>query len=476
MAKQYDLLVIGAGPGGYTAARKAAEFGMKVAVIERKTIGGTCVNRGCIPTKALLYASHMFHMMQNSDEFGVFTDFISFDFAKMQKYKDNAVAKYRESIEAGFKRQGVEVVYGKGTLRRERTVEVELAEGGREFFQGKYVIIATGAVPIMSGIPGADLSGVWDSDRLLAAKSWNFDRLTIIGGGVIAVELATIFNNLCSHVTIVEKRKHLMAPMDDIMSQELENDLRQKGISLYCDSTVTELVQGEGGLWCTITPNGGGESVVTRAGQVLVAVGRRPNTAGLTGEDVSLEMKDGKIAVTQEFETSEPGVYAIGDVCTKTQLAHVAAAEAVYVVERLAGKPHSIRLQAVPSGMFVPLPIVPNCIYTDPEIATVGITEEGAKRAGLKVRCGHFSMRENGKSIISGSENGFIRLVFEAYSNTIVGAQMMCPRATDMIGEIATAIANGLTAEEMSFAMRAQPTYNEGIGAAIADAMAHGPS
>lgn len=476
MAKQYDLLVIGAGPGGYTAALKAAEFGMRVAVIERKTIGGTCVNRGCIPTKALLYASDMFHMMQNSDEFGVFTDFISFDFAKMQKYKDQAVAKYRESIAAAFERKNVEIVYGKGILRRDRTVEVELAEGGKEFYQGTHVIIATGAVPVMSGIPGTDLPGVWDSDRLLSAKSWNFDRLTIIGGGVIAVELATIFNNLCSHVTIVEKQKRLMAPMDDIMSQELENDLRQKGITLYCDSTVTELVQGDGGLWCTITPNGGGEPVTARAGQVLVAIGRRPNTEGLTGSDVSLKMDGGKLAVSQEFETSEPGVYAIGDVCTKTQLAHVAAAEAVYVVERLAGRSHSIRLQAVPSGMFVPLPIVPNCIYTDPEIATVGITEEGAKRAGLKVRCGHFSMRENGKSIISGSENGFIRLVFEAYSNTIVGAQMMCPRATDMIGEIATAIANGLTAEEMSFAMRAQPTYNEGIGSAIADAMAHDPS
>ena len=219
---------------------------------------------------------------------------------------------------------------------------------------------------------------------LLSAKSWNFDRLTIIGGGVIAVELATIFNNLCSHVTIVEKQKRLMAPMDDIMSQELENDLRQKGITLYCDSTVTELVQGDGGLWCTITPNGGGEPVTARAGQVLVAIGRRPNTEGLTGSDVSLKMDGGKLDALSQSETSEPGVYAIGDVCTKTQLAHVAAAEAVYVVERLAGRSHSIRLQAVPSGMFVPLPIVPNCIYTDPEIATVGITEEGAKRAGSR--------------------------------------------------------------------------------------------
>lgn len=164
MAKQFDVIVIGAGPGGYTAALKAAEFGLKVAVIETKKIGGTCVNRGCIPTKALLYASGMFRMMQNCDEFGVSTDFISFDFQKMQSYKKKAVDRYRGSVEGLFEKNHVEVIYGKGTLRRGRTVEVELAEGGREFFEGKTVILAAGAVPMMNEIPGADLPGVWNSD------------------------------------------------------------------------------------------------------------------------------------------------------------------------------------------------------------------------------------------------------------------------------------------------------------------------
>lgn len=335
MAKQFDVIVIGAGPGGYTAALKAAEFGLKVAVIETKKIGGTCVNRGCIPTKALLYASGMFRMMQNCDEFGVSTDFISFDFQKMQSYKKKAVDRYRGRVEGLFEENHVEVIYGKGTLRRGRTVEVELAEGGREFFEGKTVILAAGAVPMMNEIPGADLPGVWNSDRLLAAKSWNFDRLTIMGGGVIAVEFATLFNNLCSNVTIVEKKKHLMAPMDDVMSTALERVLRRKGIQVYCDSTVTELSQGENGLNCVITPNKGGEPIRTRAGQVLMAIGRKPNVQGLCGPDVSLEMKNGKIAVSPGFETSEPGVYAIGDVCADIQLAHVAAAQGTYVVEKL---------------------------------------------------------------------------------------------------------------------------------------------
>lgn len=471
MAEKFDVIVIGAGPGGYTAALKSAGFGLKTLLIEAKKIGGTCVNQGCIPTKALLHASNMFHMMQNCDEFGVSTDFIAFDFSKMQDYKRKAVAKEREHIEARLKKAGVEIVYGRAMLRRERTVEVELTEGGKEFFQGNAVILATGAAPVISPIPGADLPGVWTSDRLLASENWNFDRLTIMGGGVIAVELATIFHSLCSRVTIVEKQKHLMATMDDVMSAELEKDLRDKGIEVICDATVTEIMQEEGGLSCVITPNEVGEPMKRQAGQVLMAIGRKPVMDGLFGDDVVLEMKQGRPVLNENFETSEPGVYAIGDMSAGIQLAHVAAAQGTYVAEKIAGKPHSIRLSSVPSGMYAALPIVPNCIYTEPEIATVGLTEEMAKAKGLQVRCGHFSMRENGKSIISGDENGFIRLIFEAYTNTLVGAQMMCPRATDMVGELATAIANGLTAQQMSFAMRAQPTYNEGIGAAIADAM-----
>lgn len=445
MARNFDVVVIGAGPGGYTAAQKAVQHGLSAALVEAGKIGGTCVNRGCIPTKALLHASNMFHMMQNCDVFGVSTDFIAFDFGKMQKYKKEAVLKYREGIEAGFQLQNVEIIHGTAILRRDRSVEVELADGGREFIQGNAVIFATGASPVMNDIPGAGLGGVWDSDRLLAGENWNFDRLTIMGGGVIAVEFATIFNNLCSSVTIVEKEKHLMAPMDDVMSAELEQELRRKGIQVYCGATVTEIMEEEGSLSCVIMPGDGSSPFKTRAGQVLMAIGRRPDVGRLFGRDISLKMQDGKIAVNNDFETSEPGVFAIGDVSARTQLAHVAAAQGTYVVEKLAGKPHSVKLEVVPKGMYVSLPIVPNCIYTDPEIATVGITEENAGKCKLKVRCGHFSMRENGKSIIS-QGNGHDR-------------------------EIATAIANGLTAREMSFAMRAQPTYNEGIGAAIEDAM-----
>lgn len=468
MALNYDLVVIGAGPGGYTAALKAAALGMQVAVVDKDKVGGACVNRGCIPTKALLYASNIFSMMQRCDQFGVSTDFISFDYAKMQDYKKRSVQKYRKEIENLFRENGIDFIRGTATIRRERTVEV-VNESGREYLRAQNVIIATGARPLVPDIPGLRLPGVINSDRLLAAQNWNFDRVVILGGGVIGVEFATIFQALCSKVTILEKGPHLLGPMDTEVSIELEKQMRKKGISIYCNISLEEIVN-EDGLSCVVRLEDGTTTRI-KASQVIVAIGRKPYFEGLCGNDVNLEVKDGRLVVDEDFMTSEPGVYAIGDVVARTQLAHVAMAQGTYVVEKLAGKKHSIRLEAVPNGMYVSLPIVPSCIYTHPEIATVGITEQTAIQMGMKVRCGMYTMDGNGKSIISREEDGFIRLIFEAYTNTIVGAQMVCPRATDMIGEMATAIANGLTAEQLSLAMRAHPTYSEGIAAAIEDAM-----
>lgn len=468
MTQLYDLVIVGAGPGGYTAALQAADFGMKVAIIEEKEVGGVCVNRGCIPTKALLYASHIFSLMQTSDEFGIFTNEISFDYGKMQKYKERSVDTYRQEICRMFEEKKITVVQGKGILRRDRTVEVHGREG-KEFYQGKYILLSTGAKASVPPIPGSDLPGVVTSDRILSGKDWNYNRVVIIGGGVIGVEMATIFNNLCSQVTIIEKNDHLLGPMDDKVAGELEEILKAKGIQIYCDADQISIEKEDGLICCTKTAQG--EEIRQKAGIILIATGRKPDLTGLFGEDIHPEVKDGRLVVDKNFETSEPGVYAIGDLTADIQLAHVAAAQGTFVVENLAGKEHSIRLEVVPNGMFVSLPIVPSCIYTTPEIATVGITEETAKTYGMKVRVGHYSMRDNGKSIITRADDGFIRLVFEAYSNTIVGAQMICPRATDMIGEMATAIANGLSATQLSLAMRAHPTYSEGIKAAIEDAM-----
>ena len=471
MARNYDLVVVGAGPGGYTAALKAAEFGMKVAVVDQDKVGGVCINRGCIPMKALLHASNFFSMMQHCDEFGISADAISFDFAEMQDYKRTSVRQYRHGVEKLFEEGGVDFIRGTATIRRGKAVEV-VGNGVREYLQAGHIIIATGAAPVMPEFPGVRLPGVINSDQLLMSRKWSYDRVVILGGGVIGVEFATVFQALCSSVTVVEKGPHLLGPMDTEVAVALESQLAAKGINICCHSTI-EKIEEEEGLNCTILNHETGETSQVRAGQVIVAVGRKPFMDRLLGEDVSLEMdlKTGRLAVDSDFMTSEEGIYAIGDVVSQIQLAHVAMAQGTYVVEKIANRPHSIHLEAVPNGMYVSLPIVPSCIYTTPEIATVGITEQAAKEMGMKVRCGVYSMNDNGKSIITRKEDGFIRLIFEVYSHTLVGAQIVCPRATDMIGEMATAIANGLTAAQLSKAMRAHPTYSEGIAAAIEDAM-----
>ena len=467
MAVTYDLLVIGAGPGGYTAAIKAAELGLKTGVIEKEKLGGTCLNRGCIPTKALLHASSMFAMMQNCDEFGVSVEEMAFDFKKMQQCKKKAVHAYRRKVEEQFEKLGISLIQGTATIRRDKNVEVN-SPSGKEYYSAKHIIIATGASAKMPAIPGIDLEGIWNSDRLLAAESWNFDQITIVGGGVIGVEIATIFNNLCSKVTIIEQGGQLLGPMDHEVAKTLEEDLTRKGIQVYCNATLREIVR-DNGLVCHFTQ--GGKKLSVRSSQVLMAIGRTPYMEGLFGEDIEFDMDEGRLVTNEEFMTSQPGIYAIGDVSANIQLAHVAAAQGTYVVEKIAGIPHSIQLSVVPNGMYAKLPVVPSCIYTDPEIATVGLTEEGAKASGMRVLCGMYSMEGNGKSIISHERGGFVRLLFDAYSKILVGAQIVCPRATDMISEMATAIAAGLTAGQLQMAMRAHPTYSEGIGMAIEDAL-----
>lgn len=469
MAKRYDVLVIGAGPGGYTAAMKAAELGLKTGVIEKEKLGGTCLNRGCIPTKALLHASSLFAMMRNCDEFGVSVEGMAFDFGKMQQCKKKAVHAYRGKVEEQFEKLGVDLIHGTAVIHRDKHVEVN-SVSGKEEYSAENILIATGASAKMPDIPGINLEGVWNSDGILEAAAWNFDQITIVGGGVIGVEMATIFSNLYSAVTIIEQGSQLLGPMDHEVAKTLEEDLARKGIRIYCNAFLKEIVKdNNNSLVCHFTQGEKERSVHSR--QVLMAVGRTPYMEGLFGEDVEFEMERGRLVTDEEFMTSQPGIYAIGDVSADIQLAHVAAAQGTYVVEKIARIPHSIHLSVVPNGMYARLPVVPSCIYTDPEIATVGLTEERARAWGMRVVCGFYSMEGNGKSIISHERGGFVRMLFDAYSRILVGAQIVCPRATDMISEMATAIAAGLTAGQLQMAMRAHPTYSEGIGMAIEDAL-----
>ncbi len=470
--EQYDLIIIGAGPGGYTAAARAAGFGMKTALIEKGELGGACVNTGCVPAKALLQATAVYRDMLQASRFGIIADNVRFDWKKMQGYKEDSVKRFRSMIRRLLTKYEVDLIHGEATLHRENRVEVKTADGITEL-HGRNIILATGARQVIPDIPGVDLPQVMTSRQIMQVDDWNFDCLTVIGGGVIGVEISTIFAALGSRVTLLEKSSRLLENMDPVISEQMEENLRSKGIEVHCGVTVMEIKKrGEDTVFVNYREQGEWKSEA--ADRVLIAVGRKPDMKGVLADDCEVALQDGVPIIKGTYKTTQENVYAIGDTVARKRLAHVAASHAAYLIENLAGRGHRMQLTVVPNGMYVVLPVVPTCIYTDPEIAAVGFTEEDARVYNMKIKTGCAHMSENGKAILARAETGFVRLIFEAYTDTLVGAQIMCARATDMIGEMATAIANGLTAYQLSTAMRAHPTYSEAISMAIEDALKNG--
>ena len=472
MDHNFDLIVIGAGPGGYTAAEHAARQGLRVAVIERHKLGGCCINYGCIPTKAFIHASSLYSSLKNCGQFGLVAGETGFDFPAVCAYKDDAIARFRESVGQEFDQLGVVFIQGTAQIVREGVVSVTAAQGGKEVFRARHILIATGARAYKPPIPGIDLPGVVTSWEILGTPHWDYDQLVILGGGVVGVELASVFNAFGAKVTIIEQAPRLLGPMDQEISESLEKMLRRRGIDIYTEASATAIEQNADGRLCCRFRMKSGLPGQLEATRILAAAGRRAYLDGLTADGLTLETKDGRIAVDSNFQTSIPNVFAVGDVMETVQLAHLASAEGVCVVDKLCGNPPSVLLSTVPSCAFVELPVIPTCIHVNPEIASVGISEEQAIRHGISVSCGRYDIRTNGKAIISKESSGFIKLVFESHRKVLIGAQMMCPRASDMIGEMATAVANEMTARQLLSAMRAHPTFNEGIDEAIRDCLA----
>lgn len=467
MKASYDLIIVGAGPGGYIAAKKAASLGRSVLIIDKNEVGGTCVNRGCISTKALIHASMLYREMLDCEKFGLSADNIRFDLQKIYEYIDNSAAAMRQDLIEEFEKLGITYLNGEATVMLSKRVLVQMHNGEEGIYQGRNVLIATGAKANYLEIPGMNLPGVMTSEELLTANESQYKRMLVIGGGVIGLEIATAFNALGTEVTIVEAAERLLPKMDPEFAQALEEILVQRGIKIYKSSFMDSVEEKDGGLRGRFFANGKQEKADVDC--VLVSVGRSANTEGLFAPGLSIKTEKGKIVVDEFFMTSVPGVYAIGDVIEGVQLAHVASAQASYVVERMNGLAPTYMLDMVPSGLFVSMSIIPSCVYTDPEIASVGLSEEEAKRYHVPVRCGKYVMSSNGQSIIRKEKIGFIKVVFAADSDVLLGAQMLCPRATDMIGELATAIANGLTSRQLMYAMRAHPTFNEAVSGAVED-------
>lgn len=455
--KEYQLIVIGAGPGGYEAAIRAAQLGLTTALIERRDVGGTCLNRGCIPTKAMLHSAQLYREAANFELFGLHTENTSFDWAKVHQRKNDVVVKLRTGIEQLIKANKIDFFNNSASISGKN--DVQLDQG--EVIRGENILIATGSVPARPPIPGLDLPNVVTSDELLDDPHFTqadslAKEILIIGGGVIGVEFASVFSSFGCHVTIVEAMERILPTMDREISQSLNMVLKKRGVSIHTGAMVEKLEQDENGLVCHFTEKGKAQAVPAR--QVLVAIGRRPNTQGLFAEGFEVACERGRIVTDENFRTSVDSIYAIGDVTSKIQLAHMASAQGICAVHTIAGQKPPIDLR-----------YVPGCIYTDPEIASVGITEDEAKQQGIPVKKGKFLMTGNGRSLIDEQERGFIKVLAHQETNVILGAQLMCSRATDIVAELATAIVNGLTCAQLAGVIRPHPTFCEGVTEAVED-------
>ena len=450
----YQLIVIGAGPAGYMAALRAEELGMHTAVVESREVGGTCLNRGCVPTKTILHASRIYRDALAGDRIGVHVDGAKADITGIFAYKRSVSQKLSGGIESLFQRAGVQLLRGTASITEPGAVCVADQDGVEQVYTADKILIATGSAPARPPIPGLDLPGVMTSDELREGADHLYKSIVIIGGGVIGVEFATFYADLGCGVTIVEGLDRLMPTLDRELGQNLAQILKKQGVKIFTSAMVQSVERSEDGLTVNFTAKGIPGAV--NAETVLCAIGRRPYLDGLFPGTLRPEMNGRAVKVDEAYQTSIPGIYAIGDVSSPIQLAHVASAQGVACVEGLCGKAGTVNMSVVPS-----------CIYCRPEIAVVGMSEAEAKAAGIPVKAGKHVMFDNARTLIADTGRAFMKIVARADTHEIIGAQLMCENSTDIISQISQAIANHMTAEQLLRAMRPHPTFEEAMTQAL---------
>jgi dihydrolipoamide dehydrogenase len=452
LAEQFDVTVIGSGPGGYVAAIRAGQLGLKVAIVEKdKRLGGTCTLRGCIPTKQLLMSAHIYEQMQHAADFGVQASAIHLAFADVQKRKEKVVMKNSKGIEFLMKKNKCTVFKGSGRLALPGKVEVTDEGGSKQTIRTKNIIIATGSV--VRPIPGFDTDGkqVVNSDHILELTRVP-KSLIVMGCGAVGVEFASVYSRFGAETTIVELLPTLVPLEDEEVSAELARSFRKCGLKSQVDTKLDKMEKSDKGVVVS-GKTSKGEDVRLEAEMLLVAVGRMPFTAGLGLEKTKIKVERGFIQVDEYQQTAERGVYAIGDVIPTPLLAHLASKEGIVAVEHLAGKnPQPINLR-----------LVPNCTYCDPEIGSVGLTEAKAREKGYEVKVGKFPFSASGKARIIGEEEGFAKIVAEKKYDEILGVHIIGPHATELIAEACVAMQLESTAGELGRTMHAHPTVSEAV-------------
>jgi dihydrolipoamide dehydrogenase len=453
--RHFQLIVVGTGPGGYVAAIRAAQLGLKTAVVEKQELGGTCLNWGCIPTKAWIVTAHLFEQIRRAKEYGIEVGEPRINWNLLVERKNKIVKQMTGGVGILLKGRGVEIVKGAAKLTGPNRMVVSLAAGGTQELSADHVLLATGAEATMP--PGWKLDG----ERVITSQqaldlSHQPKRIAVLGGGVVGTEFACFFAAIGSEVTLIEMLPRLVPAEDDEIADALAREMKKQKVALHLDTRVEGLKDGPGGAVSLALA--GGKTV--EADTVLIATGRRPYAEGLGLEALGVARGDrGKIVVNDRLQTSVKGLYAIGDVTDIKQLAHFASAQGKAAVEGMAGHRAQTNWRAVPAATF-----------TNPEIASVGLTEREAKAEGRTVKVGRFPFRAHGRNIADGETTGFVKLIADAGTDQVLGAHILGARASELIHECSLAIAADLNAHDLAQAIHAHPTLTEALGEAAEDA------
>lgn len=447
----YDLIVIGSGPGGYVAAIRGAQLGMKTAIIEKyPTLGGTCLNVGCIPSKALLDSSEHFHNATHTFQtHGILLDNLKVDLPQMIARKDDVVKQNVDGIQFLMKKNKIDVHQGIGSFVDKNTIKVTKADGTSSDIQGKHIIIATGSKPASLPFINIDKQRIITSTEALKMKEIP-KHLIVIGGGVIGMELGSVYGRLGAKVSVVEFMDAIIPSMDRTMGKELQKSLKKLGFEFYLKHKVTA-VENLGEEVLVKAENGKGETIEIKGDYVLVSIGRKPYTEGLNAEAAGIKLTArGQVEVDDHLRTNVPNIYAIGDVVKGAMLAHKAEEEGVFVAETIAGqKPHINYL------------LIPGVVYTWPEVAAVGYTEEQLKEMGIAYKTGKFPFMASGRARASMDTDGLVKVLADANTDEILGVHMIGPRTADMIAEAVVAMEYRASAEDIARMSHAHPTYTE---------------
>ncbi len=449
---QFDVTVIGAGPGGYVAAIRGAQLGLRVALVEKdKQLGGTCGLRGCIPTKQMLMSAHVYEQTQHAASFGVQVGEVRLAFDEVLKRKNAVVNKNAKGVEFLMKKNKITTFKGAARISGQGKIEVTGEDGKKQTIDTKNIIIATGSV--VRPIKGFETDGnlVINSDQILDMPAVP-KSMIVMGAGAVGIEFASVYSRFGCETTVVELMPRILPGEDEEISAELQKAYRKRKVKLQVDTKLEGLEKTDKGVVLT-GKTSKGEAVKLEAEKLLVAVGRAPYTEGLGLEGTKVKLERGYVQVDENLRTGEPGVYAIGDVINTPWLAHVASKEGIFVVEQIAGRhAEPINYRRVPS-----------CTYCDPEVASVGLTEAKARELGYDVKTGKFPFSASGKARILGEEEGFVKVISESKYDEILGVHIMGPHATELIAEACVAMQLESTAEELGRTMHAHPTISEAV-------------